>query len=111
MRLRELPLAGPTFTWFIFHNYLFTSKLDTLLVSLEWDGAFPVSKCEILTWSTSDPTPIFLNGKQLLTLPRLFKFENMWVMHSGFEGMIRDWWDTGTSFRLLADLGNTEDGN
>lgn len=48
MRLRELPLAGPTFTWSNFQNYPSMSKLDKFLLSPEWDKAFPVSKGEIL---------------------------------------------------------------
>lgn len=67
------------------------SKFDRFLVSAERDEVYPNSKGETFPYTTSDHIPILLNRNNLLSGPRLFKFENMWLKHLGFVEMVREW--------------------
>jgi hypothetical protein len=89
---------GPSFcrgslTWLNNWDVSTRSRIDILLVSLEWEAQFP---------GVPHRSPTLFSNHFLILLDcgdfhggsRPFKFENMWLKSEGFVDRVKQWWDS-----------------
>lgn len=76
MNLNDLQLGNDTFTWFRGNNHQIASRIDRILVSLEWDDAFNNLKQYTMQRILSDHFPITLLGGSWKKNKSYFTFGN-----------------------------------
>ena len=71
-------------------------KLDTVLVSMEWELKFPLANVQGLMREISDQTPLLLSSRDASHIrnSKLFKFELEWLTKDGFFDMVKDVWES-----------------
>ena len=92
----DLGLSGPKFTWSNCHdiNSLIMERLDRALANPNWRILFPEASVSHLTRTHSDHCPILLTLCPTIphSLPRPFRFENIWFSHSEFPKIVEQAW-------------------
>jgi hypothetical protein len=65
-------------------------------MSTEWEQKFPLSNIMALSRDISNHTPLLLNtGRNTsMNIQHLFKFELGWLLHDGFDDMVKEVWDS-----------------
>ncbi|XP_077249317.1 uncharacterized protein LOC143888801 [Tasmannia lanceolata] len=91
--LIDLLLEGARFTWTNNQENLIMSRLDRILISMEWEEAFPLIYQRALPKPTSDHNPILLELSNFLEGPRPFKFNLALCETPKFVDHIKLWWN------------------
>jgi hypothetical protein len=96
LNLQELELLWRWFTWANSMENPTYEKLDTIPMSTEWEQKFPLSNIMALSRDISNHTPLLLNtGRNTsMNIQHLFKFELGWLLHDGFDDMVKEVWDS-----------------
>ncbi|KAL5545070.1 hypothetical protein UlMin_008854 [Ulmus minor] len=109
LELRDLALHNASFTWSNFREEAVKSRLDRFLFTEEWGAGKNDIRQE--TWSRTclDHMPIILDTSPVSWGPTPFRFENMWLEHSGFRQECEQWWrgievEGWESYRIMEKL-------
>jgi hypothetical protein len=96
--LREIELSCRKFTWANSRRVPTYERLDTVLVSMEWEQNFPLATVEALNREISDHTPLLLNtGEKAIPKKQpSFKFELGWLLKEGFFEVVSEVWNKET---------------
>ena len=95
--LIDLPLEGASFTWFRDSGLPSMLRIDTALVSLDWEEHFENVSQRVLPRVLLDHCPFLLEVGVVRYGRSAFKFENIWLKVKGFVDRVKQWWD-GYSF-------------
>nr|XP_025670270.1 uncharacterized protein LOC112770062 [Arachis hypogaea] len=89
LQLVDLPLTDRKFTWFRGQSY---SRVDRILVSLEWLEEFPDTRLKGGPRGLLDHCLLILEDTRLWAGPRPFRSFNSSFTHEGFLRMLKDEW-------------------
>ncbi|KAL5569671.1 hypothetical protein UlMin_026246, partial [Ulmus minor] len=92
LELRDLALHNASFTWSNFREEAVKSRLDRFLFTEEWGVGKNDIRQETGSRTCSDHMPIILDTSPVSWGPTPFRFENMWLEHSGFRQECEQWW-------------------
>ncbi|KAL5539489.1 hypothetical protein UlMin_044009 [Ulmus minor] len=92
LELRDLALHNASFTWSNFREEAVKSRLDRFLFTEEWGVGKNDIRQETGSRTCSDHMPIILDTSPVSWGPIPFRFENMWLEHSGFRQECEQWW-------------------
>ncbi|XP_016185434.1 uncharacterized protein LOC107627082 [Arachis ipaensis] len=101
MELVDLALSDRQFTWFRGQS---CSRLDRVLVSLEWLEEFPETRLRGGPRGLSDHCPIIMNVTRLGWGPRPFRSLDAWFTHEGFLRMVKEEWRCLGEMQLMDKL-------
>ncbi|XP_015934541.1 uncharacterized protein LOC107460670 [Arachis duranensis] len=87
MNLVDLPLTDWKFTWF---RGNFCSRIDRVLVSLEWLEEFPKAHLRGGPRGLSYHCPLIVEGRKLRGGARPFRSLDLWFTHDGFLRMVKE---------------------
>ncbi|KAL5566576.1 hypothetical protein UlMin_029740 [Ulmus minor] len=109
LELRDLPLHNASFTWSNFREEAVKSRLDRFLFTEEWGAGKNDIRQETGSRTCSDHVPIILDTSPVSWGPSPFRFENMWLEHSGFRQECEQWWrgievEGWESYRMMEKL-------
>lgn len=96
--LSDISMEGYLFTWFksLGTNRAIEKNLDRDMANNDWCFLFPNAKEKCLTTTTSNHYPILLQCENATVYHRAqvgFRFENAWLVKSGFGiFVIEQWW-------------------
>ncbi|XP_016185315.1 uncharacterized protein LOC107626946 [Arachis ipaensis] len=88
-QLVDLPLTDRQFTWIRGRS---CSRIDRILVSIEWLEEFPDTRLKGGPRGLSDHYPLILEDTRLNAGPRPFRSLDSWFTHEGFLRMVKDEW-------------------
>ncbi|XP_016191737.2 uncharacterized protein LOC107632587 [Arachis ipaensis] len=91
MELVDLALTDRLFTWFRGQS---CSRIDRVLVSLEWLEVFPETRLRGGPRGLSDHCPLIMEVSQLRGGPRPFRSLDSWFTHDGFLRLVKEEWRT-----------------
>ncbi|XP_016178468.1 uncharacterized protein LOC107620885 [Arachis ipaensis] len=89
MQLMDLPLTDRKYTWFRGRS---CSRIDRVLVNVEWAEKFPDIRIKGGPRGLSDHYPLIVEGTRLGGGPRPFRSLDSWFTHEGFLRMVRTEW-------------------
>ncbi|XP_016178936.1 uncharacterized protein LOC107621429 [Arachis ipaensis] len=89
MHLVDLPLIDRKFTWFRSRS---CSRLDRVLVSVEWLEEFPETRLRGGPKGLSDHCPIIVEDRRMKGGPRPFWSLDAWFTHDDFLRMVKEEW-------------------
>ncbi|KAL5550481.1 hypothetical protein UlMin_000657 [Ulmus minor] len=109
LELRDLALHNASFTWSNFREEVVKSRLDRFLFTEEWEAGKNDIRQETGSRTCSDHMPIILDTSPVSWGPSPFRFENMWLEHSGFRQECEQWWrgievEGWESYRMMEKL-------
>lgn len=90
--LKELYMHGRMFTWSNKRNAPTFTKIDRVLVSVEWELSHPDHLLQALSTGVSNHAPLHLSTNALLHHKKRFRFEIFWTNLEGFNEAIREGW-------------------
>ncbi|XP_071679528.1 uncharacterized protein [Lolium perenne] len=106
--LKDLYMQGRAFTWSNERERATLTRIDRVLVSVDWDLQHFDSVLQGLSSSVSDHAPLHLALNAAFRPKRRFKFENFWLKLEGFDEAVRNAWvcdpDIVDPFRKLDAL-------
>jgi hypothetical protein len=91
IELFDLPILGRKFTWF-HPNGVSMSRIDRLLVSEDWLEQWTSPSLWVLPRSISDHCPLLLRPCGMEWGPKPFRFNNHWLLHKDFLGLVEEFW-------------------
>nr|XP_025680342.1 uncharacterized protein LOC112781778 [Arachis hypogaea] len=91
MQLIDLPLTDRKFTWFRGRS---CSRIDRVMVTIEWTEQFPDIRIKGGPRGLSDHCPLILDGTRFGGAPRPFRSLDSWFTHEGFLRMVKDEWQS-----------------
>jgi hypothetical protein len=104
--LVDLPLHRGRFTWCNGAANPSMSRIDRILVTMDWEEHYPDVLHKLMPRPISDHSPILLEAGGMARGKSSFKFENMWLKALGFLDKVRGWWTSysfaGTPSYVLA---------
>ena len=80
------------FTWTNERDNPVMTKIDRLLVSVDWELHHSDVLLQALSTNISDHTPLHLTTSAPFCPKRRFRFEMYWTKLEGFEQAVRDAW-------------------
>ncbi|XP_016207070.1 uncharacterized protein LOC107647514 [Arachis ipaensis] len=89
MQLMDLPLTDRQYTWFRGRS---CSRIDRVLVNVEWTEKFPDIRLKGGPRGLSDHCPLIVEGTRLKGGPRPFRSLDSWFTHDGFLRMVKNEW-------------------
>ncbi|XP_057733783.1 uncharacterized protein LOC130948945 [Arachis stenosperma] len=89
MELVDLPLNDRKFTWFKGQS---CSKIDRVLVTIEWVEEFPDIRLNGGPRGLSDHCPLIMETTRASGGPRLFRSLDSWFTHEGFLRTVKNEW-------------------
>ena len=101
----DLDFVGPKFTWsrhFENGNSIW-ERLDRGLATNTWFLKFPGSRVYHLHCNSSDHCPIHVTFSDLVPSvhKKVFRFEEMWLSHSGCEEIVHAAWNCTGDLRVI----------
>lgn len=91
LELIDFPLLERRFTWSNERPNVTLTKIDKVLVSGEWEAAFPQFQLTPASTNISDHCPLVLKRMQV-THYKAFRFENHWLKSQDFDGIVEQAW-------------------
>jgi hypothetical protein len=85
-------MQGRAFTWSNERERATLTRIDRVLVSVDWDLQHFDSVLQGLSSSVSDHAPLHLALNAAFRPKRRFKFENFWLKLEGFDEAVREAW-------------------
>lgn len=94
----DLPSVGPFFTWSnhrFSHGYLET-RIDRVLATQSFIDLWEAVNVKVGLRACSDHSPLFLGCSPLgvISKPRPFRFQVMWLSHKACEDLIKQSWNS-----------------
>ncbi|XP_057734532.1 uncharacterized protein LOC130949963 [Arachis stenosperma] len=89
MELVDLAITDRLFTWFRGQSY---SRIDRVLVSLEWLEEFPEIRLRGGPRGLSDHCPLMMEVSRIRGGPKPFRSLDSWFTHDGFLRMVKEEW-------------------
>lgn len=90
--LKELYMHGRRFTWSNEREEPTLTKIDQVLVSVDWDLEHTESLLQALSTGVSDHAPLHLTTSAPFFQKKRFRFELFWTKFEGFEEAVREAW-------------------
>jgi mannosylglycoprotein endo-beta-mannosidase len=90
--LKEIYMHGRLFTWSSERERPTLTRIDRVLVSVDWDINNPDSMLQALSSNVSDHAPLHLSLNAAFRPKQRFRFELFWAKLEGFEDAIKDAW-------------------
>ena len=90
--LKELYMHGCMYTWSNERDTPTMTKIDRILVSVDWDLGHPDKLLQALSSSVSDHAPLHLTTSMHFCPKKRFRFELYWTKLEGFDEAIKDAW-------------------
>jgi exonuclease III len=90
--LKDLYMHGRTYTWSNEREQATLTRIDRVLVSVDWDLQHFDSVLQGLSSSVSDHAPLHLALNAAFRPKRRFKFESFWLKLEGFEEAVKEAW-------------------
>lgn len=90
--LKELHMHGRRFTWSNERDAPTMTKIDRVLVSLDWELDNPNCLLQALSSGVSDHAPLHLNTGAMFCPKKRFRFEIFWTKLEGFDDAVREAW-------------------
>ncbi|XP_057747648.1 uncharacterized protein LOC130966843 [Arachis stenosperma] len=91
MQLVDFPLTDRKFTWFRGKS---CSRIDRVLVNIEWVEQFPDLRLRGGPRGLSDHCLLIVEDTKVRGGPRLFRSLDAWFSHEGFLRMVKNEWRT-----------------
>ncbi|MCI26464.1 frigida-like protein, partial [Trifolium medium] len=91
MKLKDIPVLGRKFTWF-HSNGRSISRIDRAFVNNDWESSWGNPSLWILPRSVSDHCHLVLHHNCVDWGPRPFRFNNHWLQHYDFKGLVEEFW-------------------
>ncbi|KAK1604291.1 hypothetical protein QYE76_027964 [Lolium multiflorum] len=106
--LKDMYMHGRTYTWSSERERATLTRIDWVLVSVDWDWQHFDSVLQGLSSSVSDHTSLHLALNVAFRPKRRFKFESFWLKLEGFDEAVKEAWvcdpDIVDPFRRLDAL-------
>ncbi|KAM0906306.1 hypothetical protein ACQ4PT_016841 [Festuca glaucescens] len=96
MEMLDYPLFGRKFTWSNERQNTTLTRIDRVLVSKEWDLAFPQFQLTPASYNISDHCPLLLS-KMVRKHYAGFRFEAHWLKCDDFLSVVQYAWEKGVS--------------
>lgn len=90
--LKELYMHGRRFTWTNEGDNPTLTKIDRVLVTVDWELDYTECLLQALSTGVSDHAPLYLTTSAPFTHKKRFRFEMYWTKLDGFEDAVRDAW-------------------
>ena len=87
--LIDIPLVGDEYTWFRDSENLSMSRINRVLVSVDWEDHFLDVTQRPLPRVISDHCPLLVEVGVMSRGKTSFKFGNMWLKVEGFVDLVR----------------------
>ncbi|XP_073360044.1 uncharacterized protein [Aegilops tauschii subsp. strangulata] len=112
LELKELYMHGQSFTWSNERDTPMLTKIDRVLVSVDWELHYPDNLLQALSTNISDHALLHLSTCAHFCLKRKFRIEMFWTKLEGFLDAVKEAWVCDASItdpfrRLDALLRNT----
>ncbi len=96
LEMVDLPMGNQQYAWSNMQSNPTLAKLDSFLISTEWDQVFSLSNVTALPQITSDHSPLLLVTQRKKVI-RLFRFEKVWLTREDFNKLVPVWWNKTSS--------------
>jgi hypothetical protein len=103
-RLEELKLMENKFTWTNKQVSPFLERLDWFFASTSWLANYPRSFASTLSRGVSDHSPCLISISTDIPKVRVFRFENYWLLHDDFLGVLQHGWNIPVSTQYKAKI-------
>ena len=90
--LKDVYMHGRRFTWTNEREQLVLTKIDRVLVSVDWDLSFSDVLLQALSSNISDHAPLHLTTSAPFCSKKRFRFKMYWTRLEGFEAAVREAW-------------------
>jgi hypothetical protein len=101
--LKEIRLLGKQYTWANNLPDPTYEKLDRVLISAEWDQAFPRAVVAVMNRDISDHMPLLLKYGAPPPYCNSFRYKNCWMEREGFMDIVKESWNVNTSHKYDID--------
>jgi hypothetical protein len=91
MDVVDLPILGRRFTWF-HPNGISMSRIDRVFLSADWLDIWAGPTLWVLPRTVSDHCPLVVRYNCVDWGPRPFRFNNHWLLHKDFGGLVENYW-------------------
>jgi hypothetical protein len=91
MELIDLPILGRKFTW-CHPNGISMSRIDRMMVSDDWLALWSNPSLWVLPRTVSDHCALVLRPNGVDWGPKPFRFNNHWLLHKDFHGVVENYW-------------------
>lgn len=102
--LVDIPLKGRKFTWSNMHEIPLLEKLDWFFSSESWTLTYANTLVKPLAKPISDHTPCRIQTGTNIPKSTIFRFENYWLQHQDFLGVVNKIWEQDTQEHDSAKL-------
>ena len=86
-------MTGGMYTWSNNQEIPTLEKLDTVLVTKEWENIFPQASVSRLRWEVSDHNPLIVSTRKRDNLTFIqFRFELGWLKNPEFYPLVKKIW-------------------
>jgi hypothetical protein len=88
LALVEIHLVDRAYTWSNNRADPTLVRLDRCFVNILWESIFPNTALSSLTRAVSDHVPLLLTASTKIPKSKCFCFENAWLQHPAFKGLL-----------------------
>jgi hypothetical protein len=96
--LVELPLKERQFTWSNMQKDPLLERLDWFFTSASWTLSYPSTMVYPLSKPTSNHVLCVVAIGTKIPRARIFRFENFWLNHSSFKGILENAWNIPVNY-------------
>lgn len=91
--LVDIPFSGRSFTWSNMLENPLLVNLDWVFISSSWALTYPATSVQPLSRPVSDNIPYVIHIGTNIPISNLFRFENYWIDHPGFQETVSLHWN------------------
>lgn len=102
--LLDIQISNHKYTWSSMRDNPSLSRLDRILVNIEWADLFPNQMLLGLPKPTSDHVPLGLDLGGFKSHPP-FRFERAWLGYLDFDSKVGNWWSSSNISELNSAKG------